>query len=666
MDFRTYVYEVFELDAFERHCVDMALVRELDETAALELEPLTIGRALAAYGDSMAARDDLVPVCGDSMAARGGLVPVCGGFMPAAQAYAYFDAGHRLMSYFFEANDDGLFILRRLKLSRRMLELLLGNVSGTPAGLGGCLSLQMPEPERFEKLPMEETQERLRRLVQSRDASPIRESSPACQGSLYQPWLVGLYGDHGSGRRFHVRWLYTWLDCPLMLLDFSAFSGDISADKRMAQEVVRECIFYQAGLMICGMEREISGAILQIFFDVLPVIFVSALQNQVGFKGENDFAACRFEAYWIAIKGPDYNAALRLWRTAAMTAGVALAEDVRLDEMTEKYSLTPGDINAVVELAARRAVLAFPGGCGAGVRVCAADLTEACHELLTQDMGKKVIRIIPSYGWEDLVLPQLQKDMLQVACNQVRYKSRVYQRWGFEQKNAYGRGVSLIFSGLPGTGKTMAAQVMASELGMELYKVELAAVVSKYVGETEKNLEEIFEKARAGQVILFFDEADVLFSKRTEIRDSNDKYSNMEAAYMLQKIETYDGITILSTNYIQNFDEAFKRRMKLIVNFPFPDEAQRLEIWRQVFPESMPLALDVDLNYLARQFEFSGSNIKNVALYASFLAAAQDRAVNMQDLVLGVKNECSKIGNNLRPEELGEYYMLFKEAGRNA
>ena len=205
-----------------------------------------------------------------------------------------------------------------------------------------------------------------------------------------------------------------------------------------------------------------------------------------------------------------------------------------------------------------------------------------------------------------------------------------------ERKSPTGGGISVIFAGPPGTGKTMAAQVMASELCLDLYRIELPAVVSKYIGETEKNLEEIFEQASKSQVILFFDEADVLFSKRTEVRDSNDKYSNMEAAFLLQKMEEYEGITVLATNFLQNFDEAFKRRMKFIIDFPFPGPEERRQIWRQAFPAEVPVDGELDFDFLAGAFELSGSNIKNSVLHAAFLAAASGEAVSMRHVIAGV------------------------------
>ncbi|MBP3855997.1 MAG: ATP-binding protein [Ruminiclostridium sp.] len=219
----------------------------------------------------------------------------------------------------------------------------------------------------------------------------------------------------------------------------------------------------------------------------------------------------------------------------------------------------------------------------------------------------------------------------------------------------------MVFTGPPGTGKTMAAQVIAADLGIDIYRVNLANVVSKYIGETEKHLDEIFDKAKKSRTVLFFDEADVLFSKRTEVKDSNDKYSNMEAAFLLQKIEEYNGIVILATNIVQNFDEAFKRRMKLMIEFPFPDRASRAEMWKRAFPEKLPLD-ELDLDYLVNGFELSGSNIRNIALHSAFLAAAENaESVGMKHVIAALKNEYSKSGKAFTRAEAGEYYYYIDE-----
>lgn len=261
-------------------------------------------------------------------------------------------------------------------------------------------------------------------------------------------------------------------------------------------------------------------------------------------------------------------------------------------------------------------------------------------------------RVDCRFSLEDVVLPEESMAAIRLACLRVKNAAKVYAEWGMGRLVTYGKGVSLLFSGPPGTGKTMTAQAVAKELSMDLYRVNLPAVVSKYIGETEQHLSEIFEHAKARKVVLFFDEADVLFGKRTEIKDANDKYSNMEAAYLLQRIEEYEGVTILATNYRQNFDEAFNRRLTATIMFPFPDEESRLAIWQRSIPPAL-LSPELDLTRLSTRFEFTGSAIKNVVLFAAFLAAARGEEALSMDLILeGVREEYKKQGKVVSMEEL--------------
>lgn len=275
--------------------------------------------------------------------------------------------------------------------------------------------------------------------------------------------------------------------------------------------------------------------------------------------------------------------------------------------------------------------------------------------------GSPLISVMNTgYGWDDLVLPMTQKEQLKNACNRVLYKNRIYDEWGFGKKAAYGRGVSMVFSGPPGTGKTMCASVVADYLDTMLYRVNLAAIVSKYIGETEKNLSSVFDAVKKSRGVLFFDEADVLFSKRTQVNNSNDKHSNMEAAYLLQKMEEYEGIVILATNYMQNMDEAFKRRIQFLIEFPFPNEEGRRELWEKVFPAQIPFSEVPDYEFLANQFELSGSHIKNIALQAAFYAADENKGVNMEYIIKALLSEVRKTGKKISREELREYYIYYE------
>jgi SpoVK/Ycf46/Vps4 family AAA+-type ATPase len=256
---------------------------------------------------------------------------------------------------------------------------------------------------------------------------------------------------------------------------------------------------------------------------------------------------------------------------------------------------------------------------------------------------------VPAAGWDDLILPAPQKRMLRQLADQVSYRLKVYETWGFSGTGRRGLGVSALFAGGSGTGKTMAAEVLAGALKLDLYRIDLSAVISKYIGETEKNLRQVFDAAEEGGVVLLFDEADALFGKRSEVKDSHDRYANIEVSYLLQRMEAYQGLAILTTNLKSSMDKAFQRRLRFIVHFPFPDAAQREAIWRRAFPAKTPTA-GVEPALLS-QLNVSGGNIRNIALNAAFLAAAANTPVGMDHLLEAAHLEAQKIERPLADVE---------------
>lgn len=259
-------------------------------------------------------------------------------------------------------------------------------------------------------------------------------------------------------------------------------------------------------------------------------------------------------------------------------------------------------------------------------------------------------RINSTATWDDLVLPEQQRQILCDITAHVRQRAKVYEGWGFAGKGGRGLGISALFSGASGTGKTMAAEVMANELKLDLYRIDLSAVVSKYIGETEKNLRRIFDAAEAGGAILLFDEADALFGKRTEVKDSHDRHANVEVSYLLQRMEAYQGLAILTTNLKESLDKAFLRRIRFVIKFPFPDATQRAEIWRRIFPNQTPTqALDVSK---LGKLNVAGGNIRNIALNAAFLAADAGEPVMMKHILAAAKSEYVKLEQPLADTEV--------------
>ncbi len=285
-------------------------------------------------------------------------------------------------------------------------------------------------------------------------------------------------------------------------------------------------------------------------------------------------------------------------------------------------------------------------------------LGQAVRRLAAGELDRVALRTRPRYGWDDLVLPTDQTRQLAELADRYRSRSVVYGDWGFPA--APSTGIVALFAGPPGTGKTMAAEVIAGDLGLDMYKVDLAALVSKYIGETEKNLERVFAAAETSQVLLFFDEADALFGKRSEVSDAHDRYANIEVAYLLQRLERHDGLVVLATNLQRNIDQAFTRRIAVWVDFRPPEEADRRRIWELNFPAQAPVG-EIDLAFLARNFAISGGTIRNAALAAAFLAAADARPITMADVVIGLKREFQKAGKLLTPAEFDKYYYLVAE-----
>ncbi|MGH9652077.1 MAG: AAA family ATPase [Bryobacteraceae bacterium] len=326
----------------------------------------------------------------------------------------------------------------------------------------------------------------------------------------------------------------------------------------------------------------------------------------------------------------------QLWRNALAAAAESL--NGTLDDLSEQFRLSARLISSTGYL------LSLQEG-----PIAAGEVWDACRSLARPKLEDLAQRIVPCATWDDLILPDLQKNTMRQLAAQVRHRMKVYETWGFAEKGRRGLGVSALFTGVSGTGKTMAAEVLARELRLDLYRIDLSAVVSKYIGETEKNLKQVFDGAEEGGVLLLFDEADALFGRRSEVRDSHDRYANIEIGYLLQRMEAYQGLAILTTNLKSSMDTAFQRRLRFTINFPFPDAVQREAIWRKVFPAATPTD-GLDPKKLA-QLNVTGGNIRNIALNAAFLAAEAGTPVSMTNLAEAAKLEAQKIERPLSGAE---------------
>ena len=345
---------------------------------------------------------------------------------------------------------------------------------------------------------------------------------------------------------------------------------------------------------------------------------------------------------------PGHGERLELWSRALDGDGAAGVEPGELAELAVKFRLSGGQIR---DASATAASLARRRAAGNG-RVSLDDLYAACRLQSNRKLGELARKITPCYRWDDIVLPRDRMRQLREICNMVKHRARVYEDWGFGARLSLGKGLNVLFSGPSGTGKTMAAEILAGELGLDLYKIDLSAVVSKYIGETEKNLARIFDEAETSNAILFFDEADALFGKRSEVRDSHDRYANVELSYLLQRMEEYQGVAILATNLRKNMDDAFVRRMHFSVDFPFPDQHSRRRIWTGIWPRQLPRSAELDLDSMARRFEIAGGHIRNIAVSASFLAAEDGGRVDTSHLLRAARREYQKMGKVMAVGEL--------------
>ncbi|HWQ13305.1 MAG TPA: ATP-binding protein, partial [Roseiflexaceae bacterium] len=474
---------------------------------------------------------------------------------------------------------------------------------------------------------------------------------------------LGLQGGYGSGRRAVAEALCAQAGLPLLTVNLQraldAEAPDIQPAE-MAGRIVREAALRRAALLWLHADRLLAAepptpwraAVLAAIDSFHGASFL-ALEQPWEARG----ALARTPFLRVELPPPGYGERERLWRERL---GADAPDDATLQALASTFRLSPGQIRDAVRMA--RALAGWRGNRD-GARLSAQELFAACRAQSSGRLDSLAHKIRATYTWEDIVLPPDQLAQLREICLQVRHRRTVLERWGFDHHLAMGKGVNVLFAGPSGTGKTMAAEIIAADLGLELYKVDLATMVSKYIGETEKNLDRIFTAAREANAILFFDEADAIFGKRSEVKDAHDRYANIEVGYLLQKMEEYDGVVILATNLRKNMDEAFVRRLHVAIDFPFPEEADRLRIWRKVFPRETPLAPDVDLGFLARQFKLAGGNIRNAALLAAFLAAEEGAAVGLAHLVHAVRREYQKIGK-LAPQADFERYLASAQDAR--
>lgn len=492
----------------------------------------------------------------------------------------------------------------------------------------------------------------------------IHATRSCAEGALAEEGgIFFFHGPYGVGKQAAAGAMCAELGLPLLVADLGpALAVDGSLAETLAL-LLREAALRGAGLYLAldktlladeKQARTYGTALARaLAHPGRPIFLGSEIPwHPVGLWADTHFLSFEFPL-------PTFPLRLRLWERALRNNSHRLGANVDLAALADKFLFSAGQIRDAARQAAH---LTMIRAADAG-ELSMDDLHAAARAQSNQGLRRLAQKIEPVYTWSDIVLPPRAMQQLHEVYASVKYRHVVYSRWGFERKLALGKGLNALFSGPSGTGKTMAAEILAHKLKLDLYKIDLSCVVSKYIGETEKNLDRIFREAKASNAILFFDEADALFGKRSEVRDAHDRYANIEVAYLLQKMEEYDGIVILATNLRKNMDEAFARRMHHTVEFPFPDAACRERIWEGMFPPEAPLADGVDFRFLAHQFELSGGNIRNIALAAAFMAAESDGVISMEHLILATAREFQKMGKLPSKASFRQYYELIRERG---
>jgi hypothetical protein len=526
-----------------------------------------------------------------------------------------------------------------LRIDERALHYLAG-LSYLDERLQGLLDLQ-PAPE--DPPP-------LHRALAERVVGVWEQSGP---GGLP---VIHLGGDDGAGKRSVAALACAELGMQLRTLRAADAPQNTAEREALSRLWEREATLNRSVLLVECDDVEKERAALS-FLDHTRGFLLAASREPLRLR--------RRRVTRLEVNKPDAAEQRRLWQ--ASLGPLATHLDGRLEALISQFDLGMEEISDAI------------ANCGLRIADCGLEiedqgsgiedrgsktkdgdpqsaidrLWDACRLGARARLDDLAQRIEPVADWDDLVLPAFQLQTLRDIPAQSRQRTRVYQSWGFASKGERGLGISALFAGVSGTGKTMAAEVLARELRLDLYRIDLSQVVSKYIGETEKNLRRVFDAAEAGGAVLLFDEADALFGKRSEVKDSHDRYANIEISYLLQRMETYRGLAILTTNMKSVLDVSFLRRLRFVVQFPFPDAELRAEIWRRVFPAQTPVE-NLDLNKLAR-LNVAGGNIRNIALSAAFLAAEAGEPVRMRHMLRAARGEYAKIDKQLTESEVRDW-----------
>jgi AAA+ superfamily predicted ATPase len=603
--------ELFGLTAFERDVILLALAPELDP----EFETL-----YAYLHNDGAAKYASPHLALSVLTGPDGWLTARDSFLPTAPVRRY-----RLVHLAEDARGSGALLTRPLRLDERITDYLLGvdRIDETAAAIMTPVREALVAPTHVGRL----------------DAL-ARWASPGSESGRHR--ILNLTGPAGAGKRAFARALCTRLGLGLYELLLKPLEAGGAESRDLVRLVEREALLSGCALYVDltrGDESQASATLasLRDFLSSVQPLLILGTRHPVDVD---------VELLSVPLAKPDREAQRQMWKQALPGAGTELHDCI--SAIVEQFDFGPRDIATTAARAAAR-LGAFNGTAGSERE----ELWQASREQAGHGLEELAQRIRPCYAWDDIVLPDDVTQQLREMARQVEYRALVYEDWGFGAKLSRGRGIGALFSGPSGTGKTMAAEVLANHLKLDLYRVDLASTVSKYVGETEKNLAKIFDAAERSGAILFFDEADALFSKRVEVRDGHDRYANIETNYLLQRMEDYRGLAILATNRKANLDDAFMRRLRFLVDFPAPNAALRQQIWQRCFPPSARVALD--FAFLSR-LDIPGGNIRNISLNAAFLAAPEGEPISLHHVLHAARREYAKIDKLVVESEFGPFF----------
>lgn len=539
------------------------------------------------------------------------------------------------------ARTEGALLSQPVEVDRRIVGFLLGE-DALPDELTDVASMVPTSPsdqvltapgtsdadDALARLPVPETtRSRLASIRADVDGDP--------------PALLALDGTYGSGRTAAAAALAESINQPLLALDADRLPAPGSDVATILRRFVRDARLRDAAVLVRNVQPPTPDADRVDIEELLR--HLDACPGPVFLSGDATVppriaaGLTRHRFATVSFEQPDYELRRSFWTQLDLPGDPAA--------LASKFRFTAGQIEDAAETA--RGLTSGP--------VTASDVQEACRAQSRDTLGDLVTHLEPNYGWEDIVLPSAERRGLRAVAAHIDHRGTVYSEWGFAERFSLGTGVNALFAGPSGTGKTMAAEIIAAETGLDLYRVDLANVVSKYIGETESNLAQVFDEAQNSNAVLFFDEADALFGERSEVSDAHDRYANIEVDYLLQRMEAHDGVVLLATNLDQHLDDAFRRRIDVTIDFPRPDRDAREQIWRGIFPDDTPVG-NLDWVFLA-DFELTGGDIKSAALTAAFLAADEgdETSVEMRHVVDALWRELRSRGRLVTPEDFGDY-----------